>query len=72
MRVSFHRADRSPLPDQSVYVLQNTIHQLSQTRFRSYYHTTRYVCCMSMVILPIPHGPKIAISLLSHSISSWK
>lgn len=50
MRVSFHRADRSPLPDQSVYVLQNTSHQLSQTRFRSYCHTTRYVCYKSIVV----------------------
>lgn len=31
-RVSFHHADRSPLSDQSVYALQNTSHQLSQTK----------------------------------------
>ena len=57
MRVSFHRTDRSPLPDQSVYVLQNTSHQLSQTRLRPYYHTTRYVCCKNMVVFPTLHGP---------------
>lgn len=66
-RVSFHHADRSPLPDQSVYALQNTSHQLSQKKFRPYYHAARYVCCKSIVALPTPHRPNFHSAIRSTS-----